>query len=241
MRGPKRALEAWPESGFVAKIVSRRERKEPGVRALATKPGEICGLVLVSACLMATSALAGGTYNEITRTTTGGGLERLSTDQIALSATAGQPDAVELQQGNLRLRGGFWPQTLPGGFEETATPTATATSPNETATPSPTLSEPTATSSATPTEPGNPTETATPTGTAPTVVVTVTPSPTPTPDGVRDGDANCDGRVSAADFPALIRAVAGQEDAPCGGDDVNGDGEIDAADLADLAEMVFSE
>jgi hypothetical protein len=195
----------------------------------------------VSACLTATPALAGGTaYSEIARTTTGGGLERLSAGQIVLSATAGQPDAVDLQEGNLRLRGGFWPQTLPG-LEQTATPTATSTSPSDTATPSPTLSEPTATSSATPTEPGTPTSTATPTDTPPTVVVTVTPSPTRTPDGERDGDANCDGRVGAADFPALIRAIAEQQNAPCGGDDVNGDGEIDAADLADLAEVVFSE
>jgi len=190
---------------------------------------------------MATSALAGsGNYNEITRTTTGAGLERLLAGQFVLSATAGQPDAIELQQGDLRLRGGFWPQTLPG-LEETATPTATSTLPSETATPSPTLSEPTATSSATPTEPADSTATVTPTDTPPTVVVSVTPSPTRTPGGERDGDANCDGRVGAADFPALIRAIAEQQNAPCGGDDVNGDGEIDAADLADLAEVVFSE
>ena len=49
------------------------------------------------------------------------------------------------------------------------------------------------------------------------------------------GDANCDGRISAADPAELLRLLAGGRRALCGGDDANQDGVLDMKDLsADL-------
>ena len=43
------------------------------------------------------------------------------------------------------------------------------------------------------------------------------------------GDANCDGRLDAADLAAVVHAVF--VGSPCPGADVNGDGQITAADI----------
>jgi cysteine-rich repeat protein len=51
---------------------------------------------------------------------------------------------------------------------------------------------------------------------------------------VPEGDANCDGFVTAADPLALARVIASGERAACGEDDANGDGMVDADDLAPL-------
>lgn len=146
-----------------------------------------------------------------------------------------------------------------------ATPTVTvAGSPSPMPSPVPTAL-PTGTTpptfNATPTSTSTPTVTATGTpttvaGNTPTPIVTAapspgtsatappaptsTPSPTPTLAGSR-GDANCDGRVSAADTPALIRNVITGERAACGLDDVNGDTRVDSHDLQPLIDALFGE
>lgn len=51
------------------------------------------------------------------------------------------------------------------------------------------------------------------------------------PDCIPEGDANCDGRVSAADLPALLSLVGLGQRAVCDGDDANADGVLDAGDL----------
>jgi len=68
----------------------------------------------------------------------------------------------------------------------------------------------------------------------------VTVSPTPTSRILR-GDANCDGRVSAADWPALLRNIVTGEQASCGGDDVNGDAHVDGADIEALTHATFGQ
>jgi len=50
------------------------------------------------------------------------------------------------------------------------------------------------------------------------------------------GDANCDGRVNAADGPALTLAVF--DGTTCARADVNGDGRITAADLPRLVAIL---
>lgn len=56
-----------------------------------------------------------------------------------------------------------------------------------------------------------------------------------------EGDANCDGFVTAADAVALARLIADGERAACGEDDANGDGVADAADLAPLLRGLMQE
>jgi len=115
----------------------------------------------------------------------------------------------------------------------TATPSATLDPDAPTRTPTPTEGEPTSTETAT--------ETATPTET-PTAEASATPtetaSPTPTPPAL-PGDANCDARLTAADLVGACAQIAtGRRE--CGAD-VDGDGEVGAADLRALPGILFGD
>ena len=78
---------------------------------------------------------------------------------------------------------------------------------------------------------------ATPTPTAtPKPSATFTPSGTPGP----SGDANCDGRTTVADLTAVALLISTGDRAPCGLDDVNGDGIVNAVDLSEVVEALFA-
>ncbi len=138
-----------------------------------------------------------------------------------------------------------------------ATPTATAegsttptaTSPPATPSPSESPSSPTPTS-ATPT-PGGPsptrtnavdTPTASPSASpaasegSPTASATAAETVTPAP---LYGDANCDGLRTAPDVTRLLQLVGTGGDSPCGLADANGDGHLDANDLAPTVASIF--
>ena len=53
------------------------------------------------------------------------------------------------------------------------------------------------------------------------------------------GDANCDGRVTAADLPALIRSLASNPTDGCGAVDTNRDGVVSGEDLSDAVDALF--
>jgi hypothetical protein len=53
------------------------------------------------------------------------------------------------------------------------------------------------------------------------------------------GDANCDGRLSAADVVALLLLIPAADPGPCGGGDVDRDEAVDANDLAALIDLLF--
>ena len=78
-------------------------------------------------------------------------------------------------------------------------------------------------------QPGEPTPTLTPT----TVVPTATPTQV-----AADGDANCDGRIGAADLTAIVLAIADGGEPVCGAD-VGGDGAVGATDLDELIARMF--
>jgi subtilisin family serine protease len=123
----------------------------------------------------------------------------------------------------------------------TPTPSPTpspASSPTPSATPSPTPS-PTPTPSPSPSAPSTPTASPTPSPT-PTPAPSPTPSPTPTatpspsPAAVRiQGDANCDGRVTAMDSLQILLELGGlTNSAACAGAaDVNCNGHLDESDV----------
>ena len=114
----------------------------------------------------------------------------------------------------------------------------------------PPTSTPTPTPSATPTRTGmasrtptrtpnaaaTATATRTPPGPTHTPAPTATPVPTPIP---APGDANCDGRNTAADIPALAILISTNSRAACGLDDTNADGVLDAEDVAGAIEAIF--
>lgn len=106
----------------------------------------------------------------------------------------------------------------------TPSPTAT-TNPSSTSTPS---STPTSVATLAPTPSPSPTRTRTP---------TASPTPTPSP---ASGDANCDDTVSAADLPALVTVMATGKRAPCGLDDLTGDGKVSSDDLLELFAAIFA-
>ncbi len=120
----------------------------------------------------------------------------------------------------------------PPTLTPTRTPTASLT-PTASRTPSPT---PTTSPTTTPTRivtvtPGaSPTPTATPTDT-PASSPTVTPTPTPTTVPGLPIDGNCDNRLSAADFTAIVMMMGPVTDNSCQLADFNQDGMIDQADL----------
>jgi hypothetical protein len=87
---------------------------------------------------------------------------------------------------------------------------------------------------------------------APSAVMTVTPTrsgtvvgtplatPTRTATANLSGDANCDGRISAADLTAVITLIAAAARAPCGLDDANEDGVLDLADITTIVHVIFA-
>jgi cysteine-rich repeat protein len=113
------------------------------------------------------------------------------------------------------------PPTLTPTRTSTPTPTATRTAtasptltPTLTATASDTPTS-TATTTRTPSPTATPTQTSSPTGTpTPTPSVTPTASVTATP--MVRGDANCDGRVTAADLPELVMLTTSGLGPGCG-------------------------
>jgi len=118
-------------------------------------------------------------------------------------------------------------------FSTTQTPTNTSTgTQTHTHTPSPT-----ATATATDTASATPTATSTSTVRL-TVTQTPPPSSTPTPTVV--GDANCDGRSTAAELPALVAVIGGQSPARCDADITN-DGMVDGADINATIDVVFGD
>jgi hypothetical protein len=52
------------------------------------------------------------------------------------------------------------------------------------------------------------------------------------------GDANCDGRLNDDDLPTLTAIVFGDGASDCGAADVNGDGQVDAADVVALLRVL---
>ena len=54
------------------------------------------------------------------------------------------------------------------------------------------------------------------------------------------GDANCDGRVTAADLPGLLLAIGLGTGASCASADANGDGHINAGDIPATIAAIFS-
>jgi len=141
-------------------------------------------------------------------------------------------------------------QTPPPTATRTSTPTPTATStttstptqsatrtvtPTATISPTRTLTPtgsqpPTATSTPTPSSTPIPTVTRTPTP-LPSVTPTPTPSPTPTTIEGLPGDADCDGRLTAADITRIVMMLGQAPDPSCTLADFNQDGVIDETDL----------
>jgi hypothetical protein len=78
-------------------------------------------------------------------------------------------------------------------------------------------------------------------GTPPTVTPTASVGPTATPSVVPGplGDANCDGRVTAADLPALAMLISADDRAPCRLDDASGDGVLNEDDISAVIEAIF--
>ena len=101
----------------------------------------------------------------------------------------------------------------------------------------------TATQTMTPSiEQRSPTPSAAPTRSPPppSPPVSATASPTATAQPVQgDGDANCDSRITAADVASYAVLIATQTHAPCGRDDINGNGVADALDLRAAISAIF--
>ena len=119
----------------------------------------------------------------------------------------------------------------------TATRTATVTR-----TPA---AQPTASSTLTASPTTTPTPSVSPTATqTPTRVPTATPTPTatdtatPVPVGI-PGDGNCDGRLTAADFTAIVMMRGPAPGQSCPLADFNQDGVVDATDLTNAIRFLF--
>ncbi|MBI4517919.1 MAG: hypothetical protein HY699_19105 [Deltaproteobacteria bacterium] len=106
------------------------------------------------------------------------------------------------------------------------TPAATATASDTPLATSTYTASPTATDTATPMDTAAP-------------VFSPTFTPTTAPLGPR-GDANCDLRVSAADVSAVVLRLTGVEVASCAQADVDGNGQVTAADIAAVIERIFT-
>ena len=55
------------------------------------------------------------------------------------------------------------------------------------------------------------------------------------------GDANCDGRATAADLPGVLLAIGQSVGASCPAADTNGDGRINADDIAGAIAAIFAQ
>ena len=121
-------------------------------------------------------------------------------------------------------------RTIPASATITPTPTSISTVT--------TTSTPTSTPSASSTP--SPTATASSTSTAPQPPTqTTTSTPTPIPVRRLPGDANCDGRLSAADLIAVVRVLGPEAGDACPLVDFNQDGVVDRTDLADTTLVEF--
>ncbi len=78
-----------------------------------------------------------------------------------------------------------------------------------------------------------------PNSATPTTSVPPTATPTPTAPPEALGDANCDGRRTAADLTALVGLIAANERSPCRLDDANRDGVLNADDIGVVVEALF--
>lgn len=126
-----------------------------------------------------------------------------------------------------------------GGIADTPTPTITASvtaSSSVTKTATRTATPP-KTSLPTSTPLGGATATRTVTGTLPTATITPTPTrtPTATPTSAGPGDADCNGRIDADDIGGLIFRLFNPG---CATADVDTDGQVTAADLLRLIQLV---
>jgi len=128
----------------------------------------------------------------------------------------------------------------------TATPSATespAASPTPSATATASASRTFETTTPTPTGTAVDSKTPTPSPTSPSATLaataTLTAVSSPTPDLLR-GDVNCDGRLTAADLPALLPLIVSGDLGACGLGDVNQDGHVDQADVDALIERIMS-
>lgn len=128
-------------------------------------------------------------------------------------------------------------------ISSTRTPTATRTR-SATITLTPTVSStPTVTATVTVTTTAVPSPTRSPSPTitlSPTITSTPPPtsSPTRSPTPSLPGDANCNEVVSAADYPAVVEAIASAS-ATCGSD-VDSNGRVDEEDLTALGHRIFT-
>lgn len=55
------------------------------------------------------------------------------------------------------------------------------------------------------------------------------------------GDANCDGRIDAADVTAVIALIPFIDSGDCGGADANDDDRVDAADIDATIRLLYQE
>lgn len=207
-------------------------------------------LLLAAAVRQPAFAQSGGPYAITSSVIAGGGATASTGAGDTLGGTIGQAVAGHLAGGVYAVNDGFWqPQE---GVAATPSPTITMVA---TVNVTPTVPDTPVPSATTTIAPPTPSPTSA-TGHTPTATVTTapspnasatrpatttpTPSPTPTVTGAR-GDSNCDGSVTAADTSALIRNVITGERAPCGLDDVNGDGRVDDSDIDPLVGVIFDE
>lgn len=117
-------------------------------------------------------------------------------------------------------------------------PTGTVPSPS-TATPVPLRTETrTAEAPRTATVGRSATAASTATTTVPTTSATATPTST-TDTGQRRGDVNCDGRITAADLPALVALMPRTSVPACASADTDGDGTVDRNDFGPLVRAIF--
>lgn len=111
----------------------------------------------------------------------------------------------------------------------TSTPSSTMT-PSESSTPGNTV---------TPTPGGtntrNPTVSETPTAAPPSR----TPTVSPTPSLAGPGDANCDGGITAADIPELVKLIPSNDFGDCGLADADQSGAVDEEDIAATLQLIF--
>lgn len=117
----------------------------------------------------------------------------------------------------------------------TPTPVATVT---PISTPAPSASAtPGSTTTATPSHIGSPSPTAT--GTRTPGPSSPTPTASQTPDLAGPGDANCDGRISAADLVELATLIPSSDPGDCGLADADQSGAVDELDIPATVRLIF--
>lgn len=99
---------------------------------------------------------------------------------------------------------------------------------------------PSTVSTATPSSAATATSGRSPTPTSTSLELTMTATPTPTAHPPLSGDANCDGRRTAADLSAEIMLIVAADRAPCGLDDTNHDGALSEDDIPGVIAALFA-